>query len=69
MDSIARNSHSDNPHRRVADLDSEEGEEEDEFLMGETALLDEHGHIGSSSLSGLNQNDSDEDIELVMRPR
>lgn len=37
--------------------------------MGEATLLDQH-ELGSSSmnLSGLNQ-DSDEDIELISRPR
>lgn len=67
LDSIARSGGSENQHHRHGDLSSEEDNEEDEFLMGEE--LDEEGQLGSSSLSGLNHNESDEDIELVMRPR
>jgi hypothetical protein len=63
LDSIARGNS--DTQRRIAELNSDGEGEEDEFLMGEAALLDEqNGH----ALSGLNQEESDEDIELVMRP-
>lgn len=64
LDSIARGNS--DTQRRMAELNSDGEGEEDEFLMGEAALLDEqqNGH----TLSGLNQEESDEDIELVLRP-
>jgi hypothetical protein len=71
LDSIARSSPSnaDDYHLHSDTLSDVDNEDEEEFLMGEAALLDEN-ELGSSSLnlSGLNH-DSDEDIELIMRPK
>ncbi|KAI7874258.1 magnesium transporter [Mucor mucedo] len=64
LDSIARGggeTHYDN-----VGMDEEEDEDE-VFLMGEAALLNQH-ESSSLNLSGLNQ-ESDDDIELVSRPR
>lgn len=68
MDSIARSSplNADDYHLH-GDTSSEADHEDEEFLMGEAALLDENELGSSLNLSGLNH-DSDEDIELLMRP-
>lgn len=68
MDSIARGSGSETHHLHD-DTSSEEEDENERFLMEEAALLEDH-EAGSSSLnlSGLSH-DSDDDIELVMRPK
>lgn len=70
LDSIARSSPSNtNDYHLQGDTSCEVDNEDEEFFMGEAALLDEN-ELGSSSLnlSGLNH-DSDQDIELVMRPK
>ncbi|CAO0797289.1 unnamed protein product [Mucor circinelloides] len=68
LDSIARGSGQE-AHHLHGDTSSEEEDENERFLMEEAALLEDH-EAGSSSLnlSGLNH-DSDDDIELVMRPK
>jgi ABC-type nickel/cobalt efflux system permease component RcnA len=75
LDSIARNENS--QHHLHGDLSSSDEAEDDDmrYLMGndeddEAALLDQHDNNVHSTLnlSGLNH-DSDEDIELVLRPR
>lgn len=68
LDSIARGSGQE-AHHLHGDTSSEDEDENERFLMEEAALLEDH-EAGSSSLnlSGLNH-DSDDDIELVMRPK
>ncbi|KAG2189657.1 hypothetical protein INT46_008174 [Mucor plumbeus] len=70
LNSIARSSLSGNHHLHGNDpSEDDEADENERFLMEEAALLEDH-EAGSSSLnlSGLNH-DSDDDIELVMRPK
>lgn len=66
LDSIAR-SGSESQYIHDSLSTDEEQDEDEEFLMGEAALLDQH-ESSSLHLSGLNH-ESDDDIELVSRPR
>lgn len=63
LDSIARKD-----YHQISQRDNDGIEEDEAFLMGEATLLEEHDD-SSVNISGLNHDDSDSDIELVMRPR